>query len=92
MTNSYIAFYQPGRSWIKGSPLRDQPLEPHLEYLLALRDRGSVTAGGPFRDGSGGIVIFSADDIVEVNQLVARDPAIVDGILTANVKEWTRIA
>ena len=63
MKNSYIAFYEPGPNWIEGAPLGEQPLESHVEYLLDLLGRGSVTAGGPFTDGSGGVVVFRADDV-----------------------------
>ena len=47
--------------------------------------------GGPFGDGTGGLVVFAAFDILDIEDLVARDPAIVGGVLVATVKHWARI-
>ncbi|MFT5417342.1 MAG: hypothetical protein ACI915_003679 [Gammaproteobacteria bacterium] len=47
--------------------------------------------GGPLADGSGGLVIFVAEDLEEVERMVLSDPAIEDGILIATVKKWSRI-
>lgn len=91
MTNSYIAYYTPGPKWLKGKPLKDQPLQSHVEYLVGLHRTGRVIMGGPFGDGSGGLVIFTADDIVDVNEAVSCDPAVAEGVLVASVKHWTRI-
>ena len=91
MTTSYIAYYQPGPNWLEGKPLRDQPLKTHVDYLIELHRNGRVIMGGPFGDGSGGLVVFAADDIVDVNDVVSRDPAIAAGILVASVKHWARI-
>lgn len=91
MTNSYIAYYEPGPKWLEGKRLKDQPLKTHVDYLVGLHRIGKVLMGGPFGDGSGGLVVFVADDIVDVNKLVSRDPAVAEGILVASVKNWARI-
>ena len=91
MTNSYIAYYKPGPNWLEDKPLKDQPLKTHVDYLVDLHKSGRVIMGGPFGDGSGGLVVFTADDIVDVNELVSRDPAVLEGILVASVKHWSRI-
>ncbi len=91
MPNSYIAHYRPGPKWLTGQPLKDQPLKSHVDYLLALHEGGKLLMGGPFADGSGGLVIFTGDNISEVEDLIANDPAVTDGILVASVKKWSRI-
>lgn len=91
MTNSYIAYYEPGPNWLEGKPLRDQPLKTHVDYLVRLHKNGEVIMGGPLGDGSGGLVVFATDDISDVTDLVSRDPAVVEGILVASVKQWERI-
>ena len=91
MVNSFVAYYEPGPNWLKGKPVKDQPLKAHAEYVLALHDRGKLTMGGPLADGSGGLVIFAAESIEEVEVILSSDPAIVSGILAATVKEWSRI-
>lgn len=47
--------------------------------------------GGPYDDGSGGVVVFKADDIVDVNGIVANDPAVRERILHATVRKWLRV-
>ncbi len=88
---SFAAYYEPGPSWLKGKPMKDQPLKAHVDYLLVLHDRGKVTMGGPLADGSGGLVVFAAESIEEVEEILSSDPAIVSGILAATIKEWSRI-
>lgn len=91
MTKSFVAYYEPGPKWLKGKPLKDQPLKDHVDYLLALHDRGQMIMGGPWADGPGGLVVFAAENIGEVEEMLSSDPAIARGILIASVKEWSRI-
>jgi uncharacterized protein YciI len=88
---TFIADYEPGPNWLPDRPLKDQPLKAHVDYLLRLHKDGNLLMGGPFADGSGGAVIFSATTLREVEQLLSKDPAIVDGILVASAREWLRI-
>ncbi len=91
MINSFVAYYEPGPKWLNGKPLKDQPLKDHVDYMLALHDRGQMIMGGPWADGSGGLVVFAAENIGEVEEMLSSDPAIACGILIASVKEWSRI-
>jgi uncharacterized protein YciI len=89
--DSYAAYYEPGPNWLRGKSLKEQPLKTHVEYLVSLHERGKLSMGGPLADGSGGLVIFVAEDLEEVERMVLSDPAIEDGILIATVKKWSRI-
>ena len=91
VVKSFVAHYTPGPNWLKRQPLKDQPLKAHVDYLLALHDRGKLIMAGPLADGSGGLVVFAAEDIGEVEGMLSSDPAIAGGILAASVKEWSRI-
>ncbi len=91
MVKSFVVYYEPGLNWLKGKPLKDQPLKAHLDYMLELHGRGKLIMGGSFADGSGGLVIFAAESIKEVEEILSSDPAIVSGILAATIKEWSRI-
>ncbi len=91
MAKSFVVYYEPGPNWLQGMPMKDQPLKAHVEYMLALHDRERLTMGGPFADDSGALVIFAAESIEEVEDILSSDPAIVSGIFTATVKEWSRI-
>ncbi len=61
MVKSFVAYYEPGPNWLKGMPMKDQPLKAHVEYMVALHDRERLTMGGPFADDSGALVIFTAE-------------------------------
>ncbi len=91
MVKSFVVYYEPGLNWLKGKTMKDPPLKAHVDYMLGLHDRGKLIMGGPLADGSGGLVIFAAESIEEVEEILSSDPAIVNGILAATVKEWSRI-
>jgi len=88
---SFAAFYEPGPNWLKGKPMKDQPLEAHVDYMLRLHEQGKLIMGGGLEDGSGALVVFAAENMGEVDEFLSSDPAIVTGILVARVKEWSRI-
>lgn len=71
--------------------MKDQSLKSHVDYLLALHERGKLIMAGSLTDESGGLVIFTGDQISEVEDMVADDPAVTGGILVASVKKWSRI-
>ena len=91
VAKTFIAHYAPGENWLEGRPMKDQPLKAHVDYLLGLHDMGTLLMGGPWADGSGGMVVFAAESIEDVQEMLASDPAILSGILTASAKEWARI-
>ena len=89
--NTYVAIYSPGRAWQAGKTLKEQPLKEHVDYLLRLHRNGAVLMGGPLADGSGGMVVFSATDRAAAEKLVTDDPAVINEILQAEIKQWSRI-
>jgi uncharacterized protein YciI len=88
---TFAIFYTPGPDWLPGKPLAEQPLEAHVAYLKGLHEQGQVHMGGPYADGSGGLVIAEVDHLDSALAIVAEDPAIRSGILAANVQQWNRI-
>ncbi|NNE82906.1 MAG: hypothetical protein HKN28_02945 [Alphaproteobacteria bacterium] len=91
MTESVAVLYEKGANWLPGRTLSEQPLQQHVDYLLALHETGQLKMGGPFADGSGGLVILSVGNIAEAERLVAEDPAIINRILMATIQAWNRI-
>ena len=59
--------------------------------MIDLHDKEVVLMGGPFADGTAGLVILEAPEIEDASHLIENDPAIQSGILTANVREWNRL-
>src|SRR5687768_11259018 len=59
---SFLCVYSPGPRWLPGKPLSEQPLREHGRYMLDLYRRGVMRLAGRFADGSGGAMLFGADD------------------------------
>ncbi|NMM54822.1 YciI family protein [Paenibacillus aquistagni] len=68
---------------------KNQTYRPHhLAYLDKLKAEGKVYLKGPFKDGSGGMVIYIADTLEEAKQLAENDPYVIEGVRSLNLREW----
>ena len=88
MDKIFVADYRPGPAWRPDEPTSRQPLQEHLEYWLERAAQGHVVMGGPFHDGTGGLVVLAVADQREAVQLVADDPAVREGVLVAQTHGW----
>ena len=62
--------------------------EQHLAFLDERRAEGKLFANGRFIDGWGGLVVYRAESLDEVTQLVQADPYIVHGARNYDIHEW----
>jgi uncharacterized protein YciI len=85
---SYLCVYRPGPRWLPGKPLAEQPLREHGRYMLDLYKRGVMRMAGRFADGSGGAMLFGADDDASAQAIVAADPAVVAETFTYELRQW----
>jgi uncharacterized protein YciI len=85
---SYLCVYRPGPRWLPGKPLAEQPLREHGRYMLDLYKRGVMRMAGRFADGSGGAMLFGADDDAKAQAIVAADPAVVAETFTYELRQW----
>ena len=85
---SYLCVYRPGARWLPGKPLSEQPLREHGRYMLDLYRRGIMRLAGRFADGSGGAMLFGADDDASAQAIVAADPAVVAQTFTYELRQW----
>lgn len=60
----------------------------HLAYVAELKAKGLVWAAGPFPDGEGGMVIYSASSLEEARRLVAADPLVQSGARRLELHPW----
>jgi len=60
----------------------------HYDYLVSLRDQGKLVLAGPsvVSGDTIGIGVLDVDDGAEVQAIVAADPAIVSGVMTAEIR------
>lgn len=85
---SFLCVYRPGPKWLPGKPLSEQPLREHGRYMLDLYRRGVMRLAGRFADGSGGAMLFGADDDASAQAIVAADPAVVAQTFTYELRQW----
>jgi uncharacterized protein YciI len=63
--------------------LRAEHRPAHRQWLEGLVAEGAVLASGPFTDGSGALLLFSAVDEAALNKLVSEDPFARAGAISA---------
>ncbi len=69
--------------------LRDEHRPAHREWLKGLVEQGKMLSSGPFADGTGALLIFTADSEAELHQLISTDPfAMNSAIAAVKTTEW----
>ena len=65
----------------------------HVDYLVGLRDRGTLVLAGRTQETEGtfGITIFEADDEAAARAIMRADPAVAAGVFVASLHPY-RIA
>lgn len=71
------------------TPLRAERRPDHMEHLAKLEAAGSVVLAGPLADLTGGIIVFSAEDLDAARALVEQDPYTqLDVTKDRTLREW----
>jgi uncharacterized protein YciI len=81
----------------KGKATADQigaHLPQHLEYMIGLEKAGVLFASGPLADAEGktrgdGLTIVRAANSAEARKIAERDPFVVNGLRSFEIREWT---
>ncbi|GAA3289003.1 YciI family protein [Arthrobacter citreus] len=69
--------------------IRDEHRPTHREWLAGLTESGRLLASGPFTDGAGALLIFTAEDEVDLSNLLKQDPfASVGAISGMKTTQW----
>jgi len=64
-------------------------VQPHLEFLDALRAQGRLQLTGGFSDGSGGAyVLCNVESLAQAQAIVATDPLVTLQASQLTVHEW----
>ncbi|MCC3266431.1 YciI family protein [Arthrobacter gengyunqii] len=70
--------------------LRDEHRPRHRQWLSGLAEEGRVLASGPFVDGAGALLIFTAEDEADLVSLLKQDPfAAVGAISGMKTTQWS---
>ncbi|MGB3304820.1 MAG: YciI family protein [Thermomicrobiales bacterium] len=71
---------------------RSEVRPTHREYLASLLEAGKLHESGPYVDGSGALIIYIADDVAEVQEILSADPYAKAGlIVNTKIKEWNPV-
>jgi len=84
----FLVLYRPGPNWVAGRPMREQDLRAHGSYYAGLLRDGRAFAGGGYVGEDGGMAILRAADIEEARAILAADPAILNGVFVAALRQW----
>lgn len=67
----------------------DAAVQPHRDFLDALREQGRLQLTGGFADGSGGAyVLCNIDSLAQAQAIVATDPLVTMQASRLTVHEW----
>ena len=69
-------------------PMRQQDLREHAAYHDRLVREGRGFAGGGYVGMDGGMAIVRAADLAEAQAILAADPAVVNGVFAAEIRQW----
>lgn len=85
----YAAIVKPGETW-RANKAAGKPndMAAHLAYTKQMREQGKLIFGGPFADGSGGLLVYRADSLEDAKRLMSADPACVGKIFEFEMHPW----
>lgn len=64
----------------------------HREYLTRLIQQGKLVISGPFCDDSGGLLVYEAETVEQVEKLIAEDPFAKQGVFISwEIRPWNVI-
>ena len=78
----YFAAFLKMQDVTKNRDLRPQ----HLAFLD--ENAANIFARGPFKDGAGGLVIYTAASLEEATKIAERDPYVVREARSLEIHEW----
>jgi uncharacterized protein YciI len=91
----YFVLLKRGPQWTpEKTPETRRIFEGHMANIRAMGRAGKLLIAGPFedepndKDAPAGIFIFDVPSADEVRRLLANDPAITSGRLTAELLQW----
>jgi len=61
----------------------------HREYLTGLIEQNKLVISGPFTDDRGGLLVYEAESVEQVEALIAADPFAQQGVFVSwEIRPW----
>ena len=87
---SFLVLLRPHREELAFEPTEEESriVGEHYAYLVSLRDQGKLVVAGPsvVLGDTIGIGVLDVDDEAEARAIVAADPAVISGVMTADIR------
>ena len=87
---SFLVILRPVRDEMSFMPTGEEScvVAAHYDYLVSLRDEGKLVVAGPsiVEGDTIGIGVLDVESRTEAEAIVAADPAITGGVMTAEVR------
>lgn len=87
---SFLVILRPVRDEMPFTPTGEESrvVAAHYDYLVSLRDEGKLVVAGPsiVEGDTIGIGVLDVESRTEAEAIVAADPAITGGVMTAEVR------
>jgi uncharacterized protein YciI len=86
----FVAAHTPGPLWNAALGLAGQTgLPEHAAYYAGALAAGHLERGGPFVDGSGGMMVFKPEVTKsQAEEIANADPTVRSGLLLVEIKPW----
>ena len=87
MTKQYVFFYMMKKDLKKDVNEIKEYVKEHIKYWHD--NKPENFSGGPFSDRSGGMILFSAENINTAEKLATNDPFVLKDLIKIKwIKEW----
>ena len=87
---SFLVILRPVRDEMPFAPTGEESriVAAHYDYLVSLRDEGKLVVAGPsiVEGDTIGIGVLDVESRTEAEAIVAADPAVTGGVMTAEVR------
>lgn len=85
----FAAVVKPGPAWLEAQAAARRPdMSRHLAYTAQLRSEGKLVIGGPFGDGTGGLLVYRAASLEDARSFLENDPAVIEKFFDAELHPW----
>jgi uncharacterized protein YciI len=86
---TFAVLYLRGHAWDVAVPFHaQQGVGRHRDFLAAQHEAGRLVFGGPFLDDSGGLAVYRAASLDELEALVRTDATVIDGLLAYEIHPY----
>jgi uncharacterized protein YciI len=86
---TFAVLYLRGPNWDDSLPFHEQlGVVRHRDFLAAAHEAGTLVFGGPFLDDAGGLAVYGAASLEELESVLVTDATVIDGLLRYEIHPY----